>query len=617
MFTIRVRRKRPGERWATVVDEATAPARAARLQGVEASEADLFLINVTPPVGETAHVRVTVGSVVVASTRRTDRVLLLEPDDEGEPGAAALTCKGNLLADWAGLTELAVEVLGSAGAWEPVLVLPLAVTAGKIAAEQFNQLFADLGRDAAAVLLDVHGKTKLGLRETSVASTAPAAVLTRVRETVHELDGLLHRIARQPASRLRTHFYREQALVGQAVSDATLVEACSDPGMLARRGDGVVFREHLREHSKADYRLPEHQLLADFGEYLKAQLSDLRQRIDTEIIEREDRKRWRNRPTTPGEPTWWETEDGPRIEELRRCREEAAALHGVIGSWAALHFLPPGRGLREKPQPTPLVLHHALYRRAFRAIAGHFQAYEVTLDVQPLLARARSLPVLYEWWCAVRVTRILAAGLTPVQQGRPKRSFVSTQLAQTGTRFTIEFAADQAIDFTDSRGNLVRFRYQPVYSASAATLGVALLDPGAVRTPDLALEVYTGPRSVDAAPDLIVILDAKYSSAPQHVKLQEVSSKYAKIGDPVTGRILSRQVWALTPAGRDGGGARDSLASYCTVDNRAFWSSSFDADNPVNGAVQTRPTAPGVFDPLRNLIVSLLRLAGVDYVPGA
>jgi hypothetical protein len=73
----------------------------------------------------------------------------------------------------------------------------------------------------------------------------------------------------------------------------------------------------------------------------------------------------------------------------------------------------------------------------------------------------------------------------------------------------------------------------------------------------------------------------------------------------------------LTPAAAASGGRWHGLRDYCTVDNRGFWSEHFDLNNPVNGAVQTRPLAPGAFDPLGSLLVGLLRKAGIEYAPSA
>ncbi len=618
MIGISIRqRKGPGERWQSLVDVTVDLAAPVQLHPVEAAESDQWAAYFVPLSGRVPDLRLLVGDVLVASSLPTDRVALIADDPDTEAELPAFVCRGRLLADWAGLTEVVIQARSAGAAeWSTVLTLPIAVSAGKLATEQFDQLFAELERDAAAVLLDVHGKTHLGLKESALpASSAPAAVLSRLRETTRELGQVLHQLARQPASRLRPTLSREQALVGQAVSEETLAEACRDPGLLGRVGPRLAFREHIREHSRPDYRIPEHQALADFLEYLKVQLADLRQRLDLEIGERSERKRWRNYVREAGKPTWWEAEDLPRIEELGRCRQDVTRLRALLDAWCGLPFLPPGRCLRQRPQSTPLFRNHPLYRRAFRVMLSHFLAYRATLDPQPLLIRARSLPVLYEWWCAVRVIRVLARGLSPLAHDPLNRPILSTRLAQEGKRFTIEFLPDQALSFTDGRGARVRFRYQPQYPAVRESGGpsVGVLDANAVRTPDMAIEVFRARSATPGIPDLIIVVDAKYSSATQAEKMVEVTTKYAKIGDGRTGRVLSRQVWALTPAASVEGASGEGLRRFCTVDNVAFWFGAFDPDSSVNGAVQTRPIAPGAFDPLQALLSLVLRLAGVEY----
>ena len=126
----------------------------------------------------------------------------------------------------------------------------------------------------------------------------------------------------------------------------------------------------------------------------------------------------------------------------------------------------------------------------------------------------------------------------------------------------------------------------------------------------MALEIYAPGAAV---PRLIVVLDAKYSSRPQTEKRDEVATKYAKIGDARTGRVLSRQVWALSPLAPATVTDHAGLRRHCTVDNEAFWSPEFDSGNPVCGAVQAIPVAGNSFDQLQSLIETLLRMEGVDY----
>src|SRR5205807_1511980 len=120
---------------------------------------------------------------------------------------------------------------------------------------------------------------------------------------------------------------------------------------------------------------------------------------------------------------------------------------------------------------------------------------------------------LYEWWCALQVVRCLRADLRQREGDTPSSPF--RRLDAERTRFVLDFAPDQLVDFEDGHGGLVRLRYQPNYSADRAKApgGYGWLGHGGERTPDLALEIFLSPDPARLIPDLIVILDAKYSSA--------------------------------------------------------------------------------------------------------
>ena len=72
----------------------------------------------------------------------------------------------------------------------------------------------------------------------------------------------------------------------------------------------------------------------------------------------------------------------------------------------------------------------------------------------------------------------------------------------------------------------------------------------------------------------------------------------------------------LTPAEAVHRGERTHLKSFATVDNFGFWSADFDSHSPVNGALETRPTRPGAYDPLEQFLVKLLGHAGVEWRDG-
>jgi hypothetical protein len=601
--------------WRSIADAVLDRVRTLTLSPSSVGEEDEVRLIIQPGTAAAPAIRVYVGAVLVASSIVADRVLFIKDDGGSDADPPPLVCNGDIFADWMGITELVVEFRhNDIEPWHKALVLPMAIAPGKLKVEEFDRLFVELERDSAAVLMDIYSKTQLGLKsDAALASSASVAILRRVRSTVRELCGLLRRIGKQPSCRLRNNTTRDLATPGQAVSDATLAEACTDNRMLLRTNGRLALREHLREHSRPDYTITEHQAIANFGEYLRAQLGDLRLRIDAEISERQERKRWRSSPKSGGGATWWEQEDLPRIEELAKCRDDVGQLRQQVDAWSAISFLPSGICPLARPQSTPLFRNHPLYRRAYEIIAEHFRAFRTTLDNQLLLTRVRSLPKLYEWWYAVRILRLLASGLAPLSHDPLKHPVVIIRLTQERKTFTIEFSTDQAMTFEDRNGGRVRFRYEPRYTSIPSSRGasIGLLGGERLKTPDIAIEIYPAGKTPADVPELIIILDAKYSSSSHRRKLGEVEDKYSKIGDLATGRVLSRQVWALTPQPPTFSSTAGGLQSHCTVDNQAFWSEHFEMVNPVNGAIETRPVPSAEFDSLEALLCLLLKRSGI------
>jgi len=358
-------------------------------------------------------------------------------------------------------------------------------------------------------------------------------------------------------------------------------------------------------------------MIAGFLHFLSLQVRDLRRRMAHEIQMREQRREYRHR-RTGGAKTWWESEDLPRIEELRGLLAIVSAMGRELADLLGSPFLPSAPPLRNVPPSTPLVRYHKAYSSAFKTIVSHFQAFRVQVDDKHLVMRARSLPVLYEWWCLLEVLRVLR-GCLPFSEaeelgpGSPFR-----RLAEDRDRFVVEFEPDQAVDFEDPEGRLVRVRYVPSYRNHATARGGAYgsLGEERLRTPDIAIEVFPAGDTSNEPPELIVVLDAKYSSEAHTVKLDEVNRKYGKIGVFRTGKVLSRQVWAMTPMPAASSPGRAGLnapewASFCTVDNVGFWSDDFDMSSFVGGVVQAKPKMPAGRPPLDALLRLLLRRAGV------
>jgi hypothetical protein len=567
------------------------------------------------PVAPGVQVRLEIGGWLAASSRSMDRTDFEFRRVEQADGTDWFVVRGRLVKDWVGITELQL-LQAERGEWAVVAtVRPVFIAAGKMAQEEFAALCEDVAAYSAAALLDVYGKTYFGLElEHRPGESAPVATTIRIRQALDQLATALREIASQPAYRLRATRVREPAIADQGVTDLTLEEACLDPTVAVYHRGRLAFREQVREVATPHYNLPENRVLSGFLHFLDAQLADLANRLHSDVALREGRKAERHRPPAPGEKSWWETEDLPRIIEMRRMLEQFRSMRTELARLRRYPFLPPGVELRDVPPSTPLIRSNRAYAAAYRVILSHFRAFRIRLDGGHLLTRGKSLPVLYEWWCALEVLRVLRESLTLSQVQPSGRGTVFQHEDTERTGFVVEFEPDRAVDFEDESGRLVRLRYVPSYRREADSGGsaVGLLSPDQERTPDLALEVFAPGDRDNPVPELIVVLDAKYTTQPHSRKLDEVRLKYDKIGVFETGRVLSRQVWAIVPTGPDREPTRGpDWARYCTVDNIGFWSERYDMGSPTAGVVRAKPRFGEGRPPLDGLIRLILKRAGV------
>src|SRR5262249_7373270 len=297
--------------------------------------------------------------------------LTLRLASEGEEGAGCFVCSGRLLRDWVGETELRAEVLDRNALpptpepapdeeaddpflqratdneqqpvehWTPVLASALHISAGKIEQEAFEALCAEIADYSAGMLLDVFGKTFVNLElERRPGENPRIRVLQRARGVLAQRAASLRAIARRPAYRLKSRRVREPALAELAVSDVTLEETCLDPTLaVPLDGGGVHFREHVREVASPSYDLPENRMISGFLHFLSLQVRDLRRRMAHEIQMREQRREYRHR-RTGGAKTWWESEDLPRIEELRGLLAIVSAMGRELADLLGSPFLP-------------------------------------------------------------------------------------------------------------------------------------------------------------------------------------------------------------------------------------------------------------------------------------
>ena len=172
----------------------------------EIGESAVVALRVTPDNVDDFDVRLMIGNVVVASTcRYPDRPeFLIEMDDAGE----FFRCRGRLFQNWVGLAEL--EISARVGdVWQEMCRARCVVTASKIEQDKFESLCAEIADRSVALLLDVYGKTYVGLLpERGQGELAPIALMERMAEVIGGLQQALRLISRRPAYRMKTTLSR-------------------------------------------------------------------------------------------------------------------------------------------------------------------------------------------------------------------------------------------------------------------------------------------------------------------------------------------------------------------------------------------------------------------------
>ena len=288
----------------------------------------------------------------------------------------------------------------------------------------------------------------------------------------------------------------------------------------------------------------------------------------------------------------------------------------MLGEVARLRrypFLPPDARLTEVPTSTPLIRSNRAYAAAYRTVLNHFRAYRVRLDGGNLLVRGKSLPVLYEWWCALELVRILRGCLRPCG-GQPQgRGSPFRRVGGDRPAFVVEFEADQAVDFEDEAGRLVRLRYVPAYRTEGASTG--RLTACSART---ANGRRTWP-SKSSRPRTATPTPRKRSSCstpstpPTRTggSSKRSGSSTANSACSRRGRCCRVRCGRWCRGRRTGRCCGPEWSASCTVDNVGFWSEAYDVTSSTAGTIQARPRPDGGPVALDGLVRLLLKRAGV------
>jgi hypothetical protein len=583
-------------------------------------ETDRLTLVVTGPGAalERLEIQLRAGTVPVASTspeRRDERRLV--PAGEGLE-----TRDHQPFLDGAGFTSLGVFTRWPGEeAYSGVARVPLRILPAKITPEEFDRLLGELEETARGVIFDAYAKTAIGLRPGAPALLAPPEKLEHIAVVLELFGQELARISRRPAQRLTLSPRRVLIAPGEAITPETSISISEDTSLLARTAAGVLPRERVETTAERDVHLGEHAALSGFLAALAADTRELLDLIRSEVGLRLDRRRL----FAAGEGGIWSEREEPRVAALRGLETRARGLLSRSRDLRRRHdFLPPEvPPLRRAPELTKRFAHVGAYAVLYRVMREYQRSRQVELDGRNVLVNAKSLPVLWEYWTALRVIDFLQRRLR--YAGPPWEAAASLFQRVVGhrERFVIDLAGDRRLEFLDEGGRRVLFRYQPLYfslSRSESRYG-RLKRQAAPFEPDLAIEVFhAGDES--GVPEHLILLDAKYSSR-SHEDLLADLLRYRNIGDFRTGRRLARQIWALTNALKEtpreptgalwpGEGQPENLETHATADNEVFFTGAPSPALEVCGVLGLRPTGKRAGDPLDLLLARALAGLGVE-----
>ena len=350
------------------------------------------------------ELRVEIGNVIVASTLDVDMAdhpIELDLDDNDRQ---YLRCKGKLLEDWIGQTQIRVLRSEDGDVWETVFEAELYVAPKKIGQDEFEDLCQRIADESASLLLDIYSKTFVGLQpERRLGESGPIAAIDRLAHTCHQLKTALRGIAKRPAFRLAPTSYTAPRLGVDAVTQEQLEAVSLNPNLVRKSGRRVQFIESVHQDSSRRFDLAENITISEFINFLALQARDLLRRIHREIELRKERRMTRHRVLADGKKSMWERVDQPRIRVLERLNKRLQKIEADVGRLRKYEPVSTTRCLAHVPKSTPLFLKSSSYRSAFKTIRGHLTSYRVSLDDQNLLVKAKNISTLFEWWCLLEV----------------------------------------------------------------------------------------------------------------------------------------------------------------------------------------------------------------------
>ncbi len=402
------------------------------------------------------------------------------------------------------------------------------VVPSKITRTQYRLLVAEIDSLARGLLYDLYAKAVIGVKRGDDREFSAEEQLEMIRKCVEQVSQLLRRLALRPERRLRQrptiiNARTERPDSAFSVAWVTANVDCLRPAAGADsfliNGKSLAVDRFKALEAEGTHDIYEHQVLAGFLLRLENTLDRIIRLARRDWQYLLDEKDWKDIAPFSGEPSWWESENKPRMKEAQVRIVRAKALKQRLGELSRVPFLQAVSPRKEAPRMTPLFRDRDEYSGLFRLMREFYRGAQISFGSSEYLLRMKDLPTLYEYWCFLQIAGALAQQFELVDQE-------AFQLDEE--RYIISLPEDQPLVYRGERAILNLYyqrRYEP---RAAAQVPYGRRGGPSAYLPDVACEIFF--ESSGVVPDFVYVFDAKYQKnrdgGPPHGEVSAVSNKY-------------------------------------------------------------------------------------------
>ncbi len=431
----------------------------------------------------------------------------------------------------------------------PVFQITVPIVPHKISLTMCTWMIRDLLEIHPGFLFDFVSRSRLSPREIPGGAfhQGPEAELDRIERFVVKVEEGFRAIGERPASILTLDHEVRRYRSGTDLDTNSITWLSRHHYVLeGARPDRFQPRKILTRVRNESLDIYEHRILRTLLFWLIDRLEALAEqcmRIEEHLEEK--RAAW-DTHRRRGKKTVWEQDDLPRLERIREIRQRIRHLQQrLCDDIEAYPFLREAGTSELDLYPSQIFLNRPPYRRLYEEIRRFLDDARYRFDDSHLKYGIKRLSALFEYWCFVKVVETMNAILQQTPSGAFKMTHETyLPTPEPGQSFRYELDGRRWLEVTFNK------EYLPKKEALRKGYGYgrAKFARLALR-PDISIELW---RPRVSAPDLAIILDAKFTRKITPFHWREFSDYSRLVYEFRTGRQFIRQRWLLYPGENPG-----------------------------------------------------------------